>query len=280
MERVLLYSLKASKLVVGKTKGFLRGKALSVEGHTHSASNITSGTLPIARGGTNITSNPSCLVNLASTSAASLFATSPRPGVTGILPITKGGTGATSASAARSALGAAAASHTHTISEVTSLQSELNSLKTSVSNGKSAVASAITDKGVSTSATATFDTMAANIRAISSLKSETRVIEHVITWPNQEDCYRVDITFSYNPVLVLVHYPNVEHEMGCQYFYLEQGVRVTVKIKSPGMSWDAYSPFECLLSGNTAYVCHWSDTGNLTHIGESTINVTFKAYYQ
>ena len=43
-----------------------------------------------------------------------------------------------------------------------------NSLKTSVSNGKSLIASAITDKGISTSATATFDTMASNIRAIST----------------------------------------------------------------------------------------------------------------
>lgn len=43
---------------------------------------------------------------------------------------------------------------------------ELNEVKTSVSNGKSAVASAITDKGVSTSATASFDTMASNIRKI------------------------------------------------------------------------------------------------------------------
>lgn len=59
-------------------------------------------------------------------------------------------------------------SHTHSISQITGLQSELNSLKTSVSNGKSAVASAITDKGVSTSATASFDTMAANIKKISS----------------------------------------------------------------------------------------------------------------
>lgn len=57
-------------------------------------------------------------------------------------------------------------SHTHTISQVTSLQSEIDSLKSSVSNGKSAVASAITDKGVSTSATASFDTMAENIRKI------------------------------------------------------------------------------------------------------------------
>ena len=41
-----------------------------------------------------------------------------------------------------------------------------NSLKTSVSNGKSSIASAITDKGVSTSATADFSTMASNIRSI------------------------------------------------------------------------------------------------------------------
>ena len=76
--------------------------------HNHSAANITSGTLPISRGGTGITSNPSML-----TSAASVFAASPRPGVTGTLPVARGGTGATTAAAARSALGAAASSHTH-----------------------------------------------------------------------------------------------------------------------------------------------------------------------
>ena len=89
----------------------LAGKAAS--SHNHSASNITSGTLPIARGGTGLTASPSMLVNLGSTSAASIFTTSPRPGVTGTLPIARGGTGATSASAARTALGAAASSHTH-----------------------------------------------------------------------------------------------------------------------------------------------------------------------
>ena len=68
--------------------------------HNHSAANITSGTLPIARGGTGVTANPSMLVNLASTSAASVFAASPRPGVTGTLPLTRGGTGATTALAA------------------------------------------------------------------------------------------------------------------------------------------------------------------------------------
>ena len=53
---------------------------------------------------------------------------------------------------------------------------QLNEVKTSVSNGKSAVASAITDKGVSTSATASFDTMANNIRAIPTAVGSTRVI--------------------------------------------------------------------------------------------------------
>ena len=67
-----------AKLIVGSTKGFIRGKALSTEGHTHtiaqvtnlqttlngkaatshnhSASQITSGTLSVARGGTGVTS--------------------------------------------------------------------------------------------------------------------------------------------------------------------------------------------------------------------------------
>lgn len=81
--------------------------------HNHAASNITSGTLPVARGGTGITANPSMLTNLGSTTAVGVFQTSPRPGITGTLAVAHGGTGATSASAARTALGAAAASHTH-----------------------------------------------------------------------------------------------------------------------------------------------------------------------
>jgi putative uncharacterized protein (fragment) len=65
--------------------------------------------------------------------------------------------------------------HLETSSEVvvrpdgTTVEAALTELKTSVSNGKSAVASAITDKGVSTSATAEFATMATNIRSIPQL---------------------------------------------------------------------------------------------------------------
>ena len=48
----------------------------------------------------------------------------------------------------------------------TLLSDEITSLKTSVSNGKSLIASAITDKGVSTASDATFQTMADNISSL------------------------------------------------------------------------------------------------------------------
>ena len=88
--------------------------------HNHAASAITSGTLGVARGGTGVTSNPSMLVNLASTTADTVFETSPRPGVTGTLPVSNGGTGSTTAADARTALGitpanigAATSGHSH-----------------------------------------------------------------------------------------------------------------------------------------------------------------------
>nr|DAF41555.1 MAG TPA: hypothetical protein [Caudoviricetes sp.] len=65
----------------------------------------------------------------------------------------------------------AAANHNHNGTYATIAQ--YNELKTSVSNGKSAVASAITDKGVSTSATASFNTMANNIRKIGMIVPAT-----------------------------------------------------------------------------------------------------------
>ena len=102
-EVVILRQLKSFKDWVGNQ---LAGKAAS--SHNHAASNITSGTLTVSRGGTGITANPSMLVNLSSTSADTVFEATPRPGVTGTLPIARGGTGATSAAAARTALGAAA----------------------------------------------------------------------------------------------------------------------------------------------------------------------------
>ena len=56
--------------------------------------------------------------------------------------------------------------YTHPSTIQCSAATEINNLKSSVSNGKSAIASAITDKGVSTASDATFQTMANNIRSI------------------------------------------------------------------------------------------------------------------
>ena len=82
--------------------------------HNHAAGDITSGTLGLARGGTGVTANPSMLVNLGSTTAANVFAASPRPGITGTLPTANGGTGATTAANARTNLGlGTAATHAH-----------------------------------------------------------------------------------------------------------------------------------------------------------------------
>lgn len=80
----------------------LNGKAAS--SHNHSAANITSGTLGVARGGTGLTASPSMLVNLGSTAADTVFEASPRPGITGTLAVAHGGTGATTAAAARTNL--------------------------------------------------------------------------------------------------------------------------------------------------------------------------------
>lgn len=58
------------------------------------------GTLPISRGGTGYTSNPTIRVNLGSTSTDTLFGSSSvTPGVTGTLAVARGGTGVTSLSA-------------------------------------------------------------------------------------------------------------------------------------------------------------------------------------
>ena len=43
-------------MIIGSTKGFIRGKALSVEGHTHDTGDLISGVLPLIRGGTGVTS--------------------------------------------------------------------------------------------------------------------------------------------------------------------------------------------------------------------------------
>ena len=99
-------SATATKLATART--ITANLASSTAGSFDGSANITvgvTGTLPIANGGTGLTSAPSMLVNLASKTATSPLQASPRPGVTGTLPIANGGTGQTTAAGVRNALG-------------------------------------------------------------------------------------------------------------------------------------------------------------------------------
>lgn len=87
----------------------------------HSTDKLTSGTLPIARGGTGLTSSPSLLVNLGSTAAANVLTASPRPGVTGTLGVANGGTGAATLASGQALIGnGTGAVQTRAITNITS----------------------------------------------------------------------------------------------------------------------------------------------------------------
>ena len=88
---------------VSSPNAWRTGIDAAASSHNHSASNITSGTLPVTRGGTGRTV----------TASGAMYATSAGGDIImGKLPIAQGGTGATTAANARSALGAAAKSWT------------------------------------------------------------------------------------------------------------------------------------------------------------------------
>ena len=85
--------------------------------HVHSASDITSGVLPLARGGTGASTASGARTSIG---AAAASHTHVAGDISGTFPITKGGTGATNAADARTNLGAAAASHNHDAGNITS----------------------------------------------------------------------------------------------------------------------------------------------------------------
>jgi hypothetical protein len=91
----------SANLITANTLYYHKGNSNITTVGTISSGTWHGSTIAIAYGGTGLTSNPSMLINLGSTTAASVFAASPRPGVTGTLPIANGGTGATSLTANR-----------------------------------------------------------------------------------------------------------------------------------------------------------------------------------
>ena len=62
-------------------------------------------------------------------------------------------------------------SYTHPSTIQCNVATEINNLKSSVSNGKTQIANAITGKGVTTSSSTSFATMASNINSIATIDS-------------------------------------------------------------------------------------------------------------
>ena len=62
---------------------------------------------------------------------------------------------------------------------ISNINNEISNLKTSVANGKAQIASAISDKGVSTGADTDFGTMANHIRAIATAKTRATVYSNI-----------------------------------------------------------------------------------------------------
>ena len=78
-------------------------------------------------------------------------------------------------------------------SKLEELDTELIDIKKSVSDGKSKVASTITEKGVSTEATDTFDIMAENIRQIQSGESEIKVMTDITKSAYNDVCSSINV---------------------------------------------------------------------------------------
>lgn len=97
---------------VNGTKNITLALPKTLSGFTSlSAGTFTGGvwngtTIAVAYGGTGMTTNPSMLVNLGSTTADTVFKTSPRPGITGTLSVDHGGTGVTTFTSGEVLIGA------------------------------------------------------------------------------------------------------------------------------------------------------------------------------
>ena len=95
-------------------------------------------------------------------------------------------------------------SYTHPSSIQCIASTEINSLKSSVSNGKTLIANAITGKGVTTSSSATFATMANNINSLITISSShaSSIIGHLSFSNSATSSYTVPNEHRNSPIYV------------------------------------------------------------------------------
>jgi hypothetical protein len=91
--------------IISPTHGGTGQNTLNATRNVLGLGNDTTKPLPVANGGSGLTTSPSMLTNLGSTTAAAIMQAAPRPGVTGTLSVGNGGTGQTTTKGIRNAIG-------------------------------------------------------------------------------------------------------------------------------------------------------------------------------
>ena len=155
--------------------------------------------------------------------------------------------------------------HNHEVSDITGLQGEIDTLKTSVTSGKAAIASAVTDKGVQTAADAAFQTIAENIGKISvgmvNFESGTIVIS------NQDAPITIAGLKNKNNYVLLVsqakHHPDGDPEplggiVGCCSISGNDIVVLTDKNRKPGDSVVIFDKSTGTLTPPGTFYGHWA----------------------
>ena len=133
---------------------------------------------------------------------------------------------------------------------ITQLETEVSELFQSVSDGKTLVANAITDKGVSTSTTATFATMASNIRNLNNGIGYTSESKNGSVSVERGGTGSIRITFS-NTVLGVtgVSYSYSDSYLKFKNFSIS-GNTVTVNIELSSTYTNASRTISCTVSAN------------------------------
>ena len=133
---------------------------------------------------------------------------------------------------------------------VITLETQVNELFQSVSDGKTLVANAITDKGVSTSTSATFATMASNIRNLNNGIGYTSESKNGSVRVERGGTGSISITFS-NTVLGVtgVSYSWSDAHLGYRGFSVS-GNTVTVKIELGDTYANSSRTISCTVSAN------------------------------
>ena len=146
--------------------------------------------------------------------------------------------------------------------------SEISSLKSSVSSGKAQIASAITGKGVSTSSSASFSTMASNIKNISTgydFKNGTYNYQSSDKTVSSSTKYIIVCEYGKSSLSTHMYVIDVK-EKTCIDIYHGNGID-TFKISNKVLNSSGEFSMHCRTDSNTAYVYYKPSTRKIRTSG-------------